>query len=558
MYDTNKMLFTLVIISLYSITDELYKYIYVFIESYLSISYNHSEKLLSDDVHVYFSIQTINLFSIFIFLFIVSKQIYRFNLSTIRSFALPVVYIQYTIKNLLRDTVTYYIYESNRNVMWIFATIPMLDMYCYANKRTLMDIDAEYHILPIIVNSIICPLKHAANVNLRYLYYIIQCISCVSICRFIFTLYAYHSHLLFTNMIIFIWTIFTVISTIELCNIVDVYYLQIFYLCGDVLSKTLINVVVHDYIERQTQLKQNTDLQSIQFISYMLNNIQIYRTDNIQISMQCEHVIDMVKQVFTSHIPENENLLKMELLSKILPFGLEKQVINMGNTELQQSDDQQYENICVLFTDVVNYAELACALESKTIFRILDNMYRCFDSIIRKYKFLQKIETIGDAYMVVGDINRSNQVEYKHVAESMLELAIEFLKEIKNIKTPSADTLHIRIGIHIGGVSIGVLGTEIPRLCIVGNTVNIASRLQSTCPVDSIHISRDFYDLLNAYTAKNVHFVSEKHNRTFLKHIGTMTTYSLKPIYCGNTDGITNESKSISSRTRQTLPINVE
>jgi class 3 adenylate cyclase len=359
-------------------------------------------------------------------------------------------------------------------------------------------------------------------------------------------------------MIIFIWTIFTVISTIELCNIVDVYYLQIFYLCGDVLSKTLINVVVHDYIERQTQLKQNTDLQSIQFISYMLNNIQIYRTDNIQISMQCEHVIDMVKQVFTSHIPENENLLKMELLSKILPFGLEKQVINMGNTELQQSDDQQYENICVLFTDVVNYAELACALESKTIFRILDNMYRCFDSIIRKYKFLQKIETIGDAYMVVGDINRSNQVEYKHVAESMLELAIEFLKEIKNIKTPSADTLHIRIGIHIGGVSIGVLGTEIPRLCIVGNTVNIASRLQSTCPVDSIHISRDFYDLLNAYTAKNVHFVLEKHNRTFLKHIGTMTTYSLKPIYCGNTDGITNESKSISSRTRQTLPINVE
>ena len=62
------------------------------------------------------------------------------------------------------------------------------------------------------------------------------------------------------------------------------------------------------------------------------------------------------------------------------------------------------------------------------MYSILDNMYRCFDSIIRKYKYLQKIETIGDAYMVVGDINRTNTLEYKHVAESMLELAFELCR----------------------------------------------------------------------------------------------------------------------------------
>ena len=541
------MIFTLAIISLYSIIDDFYEYIHAQIESYVGTHHYSNymnETLLSDNTHVYFCIKTINIFSFYIFILIVSKQIYSWNSSYIRSFALPIVYTQYIIKNVLRKEVSLYEYESNRNVMWIFATIPMLDMYCYANKRTLLDISAVYHILPIIVNSIIHPLKYAADVNMKYLYYTVKCMSCMSICRFIYTLYVYHSHLLFTNMIIFIWSIFTVISMIEIGNLVDIQYLQVFYLCSDVLSKTLINVVVHDHIERQTQLKQNTDLQSIQFISCMLNHIRSYRTDNVAISKQCEHVIEMVKQVFTSHIPDNENLLKMELLSKLLPFGLEQQVINMGKVETKQNDEQRYENICILFTDVVNYAELASKLDSNTIFRILDNMYRCFDGIIRKYKFLQKIETIGDAYMVVGDINRTNSLEYKHVVESMLELALELLKEIQNIKTPSGDELHIRIGMHIGGVSIGVLGTEIPRLCIVGNTVNIASRLQSTCPVDSIHFSREIKTFLHGYTVKNMRFISEKHERTFLKHIGTMTTYSLKPIFDGNPDKLTNESST--------------
>lgn len=555
------MLFTLALISLYNLTDEFI----CFLDRYTAVSEN--EIILSDNVHVYYCIQTVNLFTLCIFMFIISKQLYNWNTVYIRSFALPIIYIQYSIKNLLRDQVTLYEYESNRKTMWIYATIPMLDMYCYANNLSINDISAMYHIIPIIVNSVIHTLKVESHI-----YYTVQIASCISVCYFTWSLHKNHSHLHFTNMILFIWTIFTVMCSIELCNLIDIELLQVFYLCADVLSKILINVVVQDHIERHTQLKQNSDLQSIQFISCMLNHIRTYRTDNVAISKQCEHLIMMVKQVFTSHIPENENLLKMELLSKILPFGLEEQVINMGKTQIHENDEQRYENICVLFTDVVNYAELASKLESKTIFRILDNMYRCFDSIIRKYKYLQKIETIGDAYMVVGDINRTNTLEYKHVAESMLELAFELLREIQYIKTPSGDELQIRIGIHIGGVSIGVLGTEIPRLCIVGNTVNIASRLQSTCPVDSIHMSREIKSLLSGYTVKNIHFISEKHDRTFLKHIGTMTTYSLTPKFDCNIGDISNESiknaldisnhgdcnkkvpKSISTRSCQTLP----
>jgi class 3 adenylate cyclase len=181
--------------------------------------------------------------------------------------------------------------------------------------------------------------------------------------------------------------------------------------------------------------------------------------------------------------------------------------------------------ICVLFTDIVNYTELAKKYDDNTIFQLLYSIYTHFDNIIKKYPHLQKIETIGDAYMVVGDIFR-HSLNHKLVIKEMMLFAFEISKEIKTIQTPDKKPLSIRIGINMGNVSIGILGNEIPRLCVVGNAVNVASRLQSTAEVDSIQLSRHIYEQLEEIDFDLKFEIAVKEN-VFLKNIGSVTTYNI-------------------------------
>jgi class 3 adenylate cyclase len=181
--------------------------------------------------------------------------------------------------------------------------------------------------------------------------------------------------------------------------------------------------------------------------------------------------------------------------------------------------------ICVLFTDIVNYTELSKNYDDKIIFELLHTIYTVFDKIIKKYFHLQKIETIGDAYMVVGDIFR-NSTNHKVVVKEIILFALDIVKEIKTIKTPNNIPLCIRIGINIGSVSIGILGHEIPRLCVVGNTVNIASRLQSTAEIDTIQLSKHIYEQLEDIVFDIKIKVIQKEN-VFLKNLGSITTYNI-------------------------------
>jgi hypothetical protein len=129
--------------------------------------------------------------------------------------------------------------------------------------------------------------------------------------------------------------------------------------------------------------------------------------------------------------------------------------------------------------------------------------------------------------MVVGDIFR-NSTNHKVVVKEMILFALDIVKEIKKIKTPDNIPLCIRIGINMGSVSVGILGNEIPRLCVVGNTVNMASRLQSTAEIDTIQLSRHVYEQLEEIEFDIKFEVILKEN-VFLKNIGSITTYNIPP-----------------------------
>jgi len=344
-------------------------------------------------------------------------------------------------------------------------------------------------------------------------------------------LYTYR-HLPFTNFYIIIWITFFLINLLDISHIIDESYIQALYNIANVLCKYICVVVIANYTEQEHILRESMDLQSVNFISGIIKYITKFEKENRKLSSFCQNLTVIYKKFFTDKIPTSDSNLKLDLLKKILPMNLDTNYIynsagiNYGY-EFITGKNKELSFICVMFMDIVNYTELAKRYSGDTIFKLLDQIYHHFDNLIKKYSHLQKIETIGDAYMVVGDIYRT-EMNHKTVIKDIILLGLEFIKEIKTIKTPDKIPLCIRIGITMGPVNIGILGNEIPRLCVVGNTVNMASRLQSTADADTIQISRHIHEQLQDIDI-DLHLQSVKKENVFLKNIGSVNTFVITP-----------------------------
>lgn len=128
---------------------------------------------------------------------------------------------------------------------------------------------------------------------------------------------------------------------------------------------------------------------------------------------------------------------------------------------------------------------------------LLNTIYSIFDVRIETYD-VYKVETIGDAYMVASGVpNRNGQ---KHVGE-IATMAIDLLAAVKQVALPKSvgkDHIQIRVGIHTGSCVAGVVGIKMPRYCLFGDTVNTASRMESSGLPMKIHCSQETHDNLDS------------------------------------------------------------
>jgi class 3 adenylate cyclase len=208
---------------------------------------------------------------------------------------------------------------------------------------------------------------------------------------------------------------------------------------------------------------------------------------------------------------------KITLLQQLLPFGFEECVLANKSKFIKNKCG------CILFVDIVSYCELAEKRTDVTTYLILNKIYTMFDTIIEKYENIQKIETIGDAYMVVGNINtfKDETNLYLDMINFSFELIHLLEKEICNNK------INIRIGIHSGSYIVCLLGNKNSRLCIVGKNVNKTARLQSTSEINKIHISEEFYNKIPKHIIDK--YIFDKKENVFLKNIGYVNTYMIIP-----------------------------
>ncbi|XP_072028687.1 atrial natriuretic peptide receptor 1-like [Amphiura filiformis] len=184
-------------------------------------------------------------------------------------------------------------------------------------------------------------------------------------------------------------------------------------------------------------------------------------------------------------------------------------------------DPESFNCVTIFFSDIVGFTALSAESTPMQVVALLNDLYTCFDSIIEHFD-VYKVETIGDAYMVVSGLPVPNGDTH---AREIAGMSLALLKAVGSfeIRHRPDKQIKLRAGVHSGPCVTGVVGLKMPRYCLFGDTVNTASRMESNGEALKIHISKSTKDILDQFNA----FKIELRGEIEMKGKGLQTTYWL-------------------------------
>ncbi|XP_060645574.1 soluble guanylate cyclase 88E isoform X1 [Drosophila nasuta] len=204
-----------------------------------------------------------------------------------------------------------------------------------------------------------------------------------------------------------------------------------------------------------------------------------------------------------------------ELLYQMIP----KQVADrLRRGENPIDTCEMFDSVSILFSDIVTFTEICSRITPMEVVSMLNAMYSIFDTLTERNS-VYKVETIGDAYMVVAG---APDKDANH-AERVCDMALDMVDAITDLKDPSTGQhLRIRVGVHSGAVVAGIVGLKMPRYCLFGDSVNTASRMESTSIAMKVHISESTKVLIGPS------YKILERGEIDVKGKGTMKTYWLE------------------------------
>lgn len=233
-----------------------------------------------------------------------------------------------------------------------------------------------------------------------------------------------------------------------------------------------------------------------------------------------------------------QNTLTLRTTINIVSSMLPKHVVEfLCNKQIEERDlstlSRNHDNVVILFTDIVHWTTICGNTVPSIAMGFLNRLYTIYDDLANKYN-IYKLETVGDCYVCVSGLTKQDKngivelVENKtfdvKYANSMVQFAKQLLINSQSFSTPDGNPLQIRIGIHVGSVSSGVIGYSMPKFVLTGDAMNMASRMESTCQNGCIQITRQVYDYLDRDSRQG--FFCNRD--VFVKGKGLMDVYVLK------------------------------
>jgi hypothetical protein len=228
--------------------------------------------------------------------------------------------------------------------------------------------------------------------------------------------------------------------------------------------------------------------------------MEIYRLRNVELKNSYDEITRRNTMI------EEEKRKSETLLLNILPEETARELLSKGVTQ-----SRKYDMVTVMFTDFVGFTQITETLKAEDLVLVVDKYFRAFDDITLKYG-VEKIKTIGDAYMCAGGLPTPNATN----PEDVLNAAIEMMQYMDQ---GSSNTFKLRIGIHTGPVIAGVVGKHKFQYDIWGDAVNVAARMEQNSMPGRINISGATFGFVKD------HFSCEYRGKIEAKHKGEMEMY---------------------------------
>lgn len=250
--------------------------------------------------------------------------------------------------------------------------------------------------------------------------------------------------------------------------------------------------------------KINSDYESGNILDNLLSRMEQY-ANNLE---------TLVEERTADYLEEKRKC--EELLYQLLPKSVASQLI-LGQSVIAET----YDSVTIYFSDIVGFTALSAESTPLQVVDLLNDLYSCFDSIIENFD-VYKVETIGDAYMVVSGLPMRNGTSH---AREIARMSLALLSAVRGftIRHRPSDQLKLRIGMHTGPCVAGVVGHKMPRYCLFGDTVNTASRMESNGLPLKIHVSPKTKAVLDTFGS----FELELRGEVEMKGKGKVTTYWL-------------------------------